>query len=185
MKDDEKIIITTSRLVQKNAVDILIKAAAELKNINSELKFKLLILGDGKLKKVLEKLTADLGLKENVLFLGFIPQEEIYVYLGIADIFVRPSRSEGLGNSFLEAMAVRVPIIGTNVGGIPDFLKDKETGLFCKVDDPRDLAEKIEMLLSNNVLREKIIKNAEKLVREKYDWNNISQEMKKIFLNLS
>lgn len=194
IKNDEKIIITTSRLVYKNGIDVLIKAIAELKKINFEFhptdghsdgkKIKLLILGDGELKNELESLTLKLNLKNEVLFLGFVSQDEIYDYLAISDVFCRPSRSEGLGNSFLEAMAAGVPVIGTNVGGISDFLKDKETGLFSKVNDARDLAEKIKLLLEDSELRGKITENGKKLVEENYDWDNISKKMKEIFLKL-
>jgi len=74
-----------------------------------------------------------------------------------------------------------VPIIGTPVGGIPDFLKDGETGLFCEVDNPKNLAEKIMLLLNNGELREKLIKNGLELVREKYDWNNIIKKFREIY----
>jgi len=97
---------------------------------------------------------------------------------------VRPSRSEGLGVSFLEAMAAGLPIIGTPVGGIPDFLKDGETGLFTKVDDPEDLAKKIELLFSDEALRQKLVRNGRKLVEEKYQWSKIARDMGKIFKEL-
>ena len=106
---------------------------------------------------------------------------EIPRYLKTADLFVRSSRSEGLGNAFIEAMAAGLPIIGTPVGGIPDFLKDGETGLFCEVDNPKNLAEKIMLLLNNGELREKLIKNGLELVREKYDWNNIIKKFREIY----
>ena len=64
------------------------------------------------------------------------------------------------------------------------FLKNGETGLFCEVDNPKDLAEKIKILFENNELRGHIIQNAKKLVEEKYDWNLISQKMKMIFEGL-
>jgi len=183
IEKNEKVIITTSRLVYKNGIDVLIKAIYELKNIAPLIKIKLLILGDGILKNELENLTLKLDLKNEVLFLGYILQDEIYDYLAISDVFCRPSRSEGLGNSFLEAMACATPIIGTNVGGIPDFLINNETGLFCEADNPRDLAEKIKTLLEHSELRDKIITNGKKLVDGNYDWDNIAERMKKIFVS--
>ena len=110
--------------------------------------------------------------------------EDVPRYLSEADIFVRPSRSEGLGTAFLEAMAAGLPIIATPVGGIPDFLKDRETGLFTKVDDPEDLAEKIEMLFNDEKLREKLIINGRKLVEEKYQWPKIVRDMERVFDSL-
>ena len=184
IKSDEKVIITTSRLVYKNAVDVIIEAVHILLVTGYWLRVNLLIVGGGPEEKNLKLKIKNLKLQNQVILLGNVAPDEVYKYLAISDIFVRPSRSEGLGNSFLEAMAMEVPVIGTAVGGIPDFLKNGETGLFCEVDNPKDLAEKIKILFENNELRGHIIQNAKKLVEEKYDWNLISQKMKMIFEGL-
>lgn len=174
---NEKVIITTSRLVEKNAVEDIIRAITFLPS-----NYKLLIAGGGELFYKLRKLTDSLQLTKRVLFLGNIKHSELPKYLHISDVFVRPSLSEGMGNSFIEAMASSVPVIATKVGGIPDFLKDGETGLFCGIHDPRGIAEKVELLIKDTLLREKIINNANKMVSEKYDWNFIAKNMKeKVF----
>jgi Glycosyltransferase len=111
-----------------------------------------------------------------------VSPKEIPSYLARADVFVRASRSEGLGSSFLEAMAAGVPVIGTPVGGIPDFLKEGETGLFSRSDDPQNLAEKIAELLANAPLRRRLVQNGKVLVRSRYSWEHIVQEMEKYFL---
>lgn len=179
-----KIIITTSRLVHKNGIDILIRAAAELKNMVPEINFKFQILGGGPNEKKLKNLAKELKVDDVVQFLGHIEPEKVCEYLAEADVFVRPSRSEGLGSSFLEAMGVGLSVIGTPVGGIPDFLKDNETGLFCKVDDSQDLAEKIKLLMMDEKLARRIAENGRQLVLEKYDWNFIAEKMKNIFNKL-
>ena len=179
---DGAIIITTSRLVHKNGIDILVRAVSNLKTQN--LNLKLWILGGGPDKDKLRKLAQELKVEDAVEFFGHIEPEKIPDYLGKADVFVRPSRSEGLGSSFLEAMAEGLPIIGTPVGGIPDFLNDGETGLFCKVDDPKDLAEKIKRLLSNDSLYKKLSQNGRALVLKNYDWNSIANKMNIIFIKL-
>lgn len=177
LKTEDKVLITASRLVKKNGLDILIKSIKDLE-------VKLIILGTGKQESKLKALTQELGLRDKVLFLGHIGHNQLPNYLKIADVFVRPSRSEGLGTAFLEAMAVGLPIIATRVGGIPDFLKDGETGLFCEVNNPRDLREKIELLLTNQQLRQKIISQGQKLISEQYDWQKIADKMQEIFKNL-
>ncbi len=174
------IIITTSRLVYKNGVDILIRSLPLLHTAS----YKLLILGDGPERQKLELLTKDLGIGDQVQFLGHIEPDQIPSYLLRSTVFARASRSEGLGNSFLEAMAIGLPIIGTNVGGIPDFLKDGETGLFAKVDDPGDLAEKLDRLSGDRNLREKLIANGKKLIAEKYTWDIVAAKMRNIFQKL-
>lgn len=179
IKENEKVIITVSRLVSKNAVNDLIDAVNTLKlqGIN----FKLLILGTGYLEKKLRLQVMSYKLQDDVLFLGLIPPAEVPKYLAVADVFVRPSISEGLGNVFLEAMAAGVPIIGTPVGGIPDFLTHEKTGLFCEPRNSESISEKIKILIKDKKLRDKLIKNAKQMVIENYNWDKISQEMKKIY----
>ena len=99
----------------------MIRAAAELKNMVSEVNFKVQIIGSGSDEKKLKDLAKELKVDDIIQFLGHIEPEKVYDYLAEADIFVRPSRSEGLGSSFLEAMGAGLPIIGTPVGGIVDF----------------------------------------------------------------
>lgn len=188
---EKKIIITTSRLVPKNGVDILIEAMALLKKDGSLGNIQCQILGSGPDEEKLKDLTGISGLSNEIVFLGHIDPEVVYVYLANADIFVRPSRSEGLGSSFLEAMGAGLPIIGTPVGGIPDFLKDpsevgedKATGLFTKVNDPKDLAGKIMMLINNENLAQKIAWNGKNLTLSEYSWDNVVGKMCLIFNNL-
>ncbi len=179
-KDKKKnTIITVSRLVEKNGIVDLITAMAMVKNQIPDT--KLMVIGSGPLKESLKLKVTSLKLENSVEFLGEIPNESLPEYLSRADIFVRPSLSEGLGTAFLEAMASGLPIIGTRVGGIPDFLKDGETGLFCNVGDPQDLAEKIKTLLTDKELRMRLIDSGRKLVAEKYDWNIIAGEFDKIY----
>ena len=176
-----KVIITTSRLVYKNGIDVLIKAAAELKTLIPDSLFVIQILGGGPEDKKMKELAKELKVNNVVQFIGHIEPENIYDYLAEADIFVRPSRSEGLGSSFLEAMGAGLPVIGTPVGGIVDFLKDGETGLFSRVGDAQDLAEKIKLLMTDEDLAKRISENGRRLVLEKYDWDDIAQKMKEIF----
>ncbi len=178
-RNGDKILITTSRLVHKNAIDIVIKA---LKYLATSIHF--LILGDGPLRSDLESLAKQLKLSERVHFAEQVPNTTIIQYLNISDIFVRPSRSEGFGTSFVEAMAAGVPVVATPVGGIPDFLKDGETGLFCTVDDPEDLARKVTQLLENEQLRKRLMSNASKVVREKYEWSRIVEKMRSVLTGM-
>lgn len=181
-KDNRFTIITTSRLVHKNGIDILIRAVAQLKTYN--LKLKTLIVGDGLDRAKLENLAKELGLEGSIEFTGHTDPDKIPAYLAQADIFVRPSRSEGLGSSFIEAMAAGLPIIGTPVGGIPDFLRDGETGIFAQPDDPEDLAEKIKLLLEKKGLREKLSKQGRELALRDYSWDSIAERMSSIFNKL-
>ena len=183
---DDIFVITTSRLAKKNAIDDVIRAFEFLpKNI------KFLILGIGPDEKKLKKLSKEKGMNERILFLGHVDYKLIPKYLKISDIFIRPSLSEGFGNSFVEAMVVGIPVIATPVGGIVDFLFDpdknpdkKSTGIFCKVNNPTSIADKINKLAKNSNLVKEITGNAKELVVKKYDWDIIAKDMEKIFKNL-
>ncbi|MBI5401169.1 MAG: glycosyltransferase family 4 protein [Candidatus Yonathbacteria bacterium] len=173
-------LITTSRMVTKNAVDEVIRA---LPLIPPNLKF--LILGIGPDENMLRKLAKEKGVEDRVQFLGQVLHEDMPKYLKVSDIFIRPSRSEGLGNSFLEAMAAGLPVIATPVGGIPDFLfdpdqdPDKEpTGLFASINDPASIARQVERLVADPALRNRLFMNGRTLVAEKYDWKLIAKNMK-------
>jgi glycosyltransferase involved in cell wall biosynthesis len=180
-KEGDVFLITTSRLVPKNGVADVIEALTYLPE-----NYKFLVLGVGPLEDELEAQVKKLGLENQVKFLGQIGYSEIPQYLQISDIFIRPSLSEGMGNSFIEAMAAGVPVVATAVGGITDFLHDRWTGVVCKVNDPKDVAEKVKLLATDAALREHIIRQAEKLVFEKYDWNLIAKDMKeRVFLRVS
>lgn len=179
-KSDDIFLVTTSRLVVKNAVGDVIDAMQYLpENV------KFLILGQGYQEKQLKEKAEKLHLKDRVHFLGYIPHKDMPQYLHISDIFIRPSLSEGFGNSYIEAMAARIPVIATPVGGIVDFLKDGETGLFCEVSNPKSIAQKVEKLIKDNESRDYIVKNAEEMVKERYEWNLIASDMKnEVFLKV-
>ena len=179
-QDGDVFLITTSRLVKKNAVDEVIKSLALLPH-----NFKFVILGTGPDEDVLRALVHELKLEDRVLFLGHVDHSEMPKYLKAADIFIRPSRSEGMGNSFVEAMAARLPVIATQEGGIADFLfdakrnPDKETtGWAVDVDSPEQIAEVAMDIVSDAEKKEKVLDTAYALVTEKYDWNIIAKDMK-------
>lgn len=178
-KEGDVFLVTSSRMVKKNAVDVIIKSLVYLPE-----NFKFIITGEGEEEGSLKRLSQELKVESRVSFLGLIPHQKLPLYLKACDVFVRPSRSEGFGNSFIEAMAVGIPVIGTSVGGIPDFLKNEVTGLFCDVDDPQSLAKVAKTLIKNDKLREKIIKNARKLVLEKYSWDILAKRMDNILSKL-
>ena len=166
-------LVTTSRLSYKNAVDDIIRSLSFLPKSIS-----LIVIGKGEEGPKLQKLANDLGVSSRVKFLGYVDYSEIPKYFSICDIFVRPSRSEGFGNSFIEAMAAGLPVIATPVGGIPDFLDDKVTGVYCSPDNPQSIANSVNLILSDKELRERIVGNAKDMVVAKYGWGHIAQKMK-------
>ena len=181
--NNQKTILTVSRLVEKNGVADLIKAFNILVTKSISPNTKLLIVGDGPLRPDLEKLTKELNLQDKVVFVGHVVPEKINAYYSQGNIFVRPSLSEGLGNVFLEAMINEVPVIATPVGGISDFLKSGETGWFCEPRNPESVAEKIKYVLDEKNKAEvtRVVANAKKMVIEKYTWEIVAIQMNNIF----
>jgi len=183
---DARILVTSSRLETKNGIGDVIEALAKMpENIC------FVVCGLGSLESELKVKVSVLKLEKRVKFLGLVEHDKLPLILKACDIFIRPSLSEGLGSSFLEAMAAGLPVIATPVGGIPDFLfdpvanPDKEpTGLFCRVRDPKSIAEKVQQLMDNQELRNRLIANGKKLVQEKYDWELIAKKMNNIFNKL-
>jgi len=178
--ETDTVLVTTSRLSLKNGVDDLIRSLTFLPET-----FKALIVGEGEDKEKLFQLVQEKNLKNRVLFLGRKEHKDLPAILQSAEIFVRPSLSEGLGNSFIEAMAAGLPIIGTPVGGIPDFLIDGETGVFCKVRDPESIAKAVRRIIEDTDFKEKIARNGEILVNSRYGWNDIAQQIDSILKMLS
>jgi len=182
-KDGEIWLIHTGRLVHKNALDMVIRA---LPLLPASVHF--FMLGDGPDKSALAQLADSLGVSARTHFHPYIPLEAIPNYLKACDIFIRPSRSEGMGNSFIEAMAAGLPVIATQEGGIADFLfdakrnPDKETtGWAVNTDSPEQIAGAVEDILAHpeHVLR--VQATAKKLVFEKYDWDLIARDMQWVF----
>ncbi len=171
-------IIHTGRLVAKNGICDLIQA---LTYLPSEVKLQL--LGGGEEEMMLKNLAKKLGVAARVEFLGHVPPERVAEYLHRADIFCRPSLSEGLGISFLEAMGAGLPTIGTAVGGIPDFLKHLETGWICEVKNPKSIADQVKFIIDpvNQAKVQEIVARARKLVEEKYNWDTVAREINVIF----
>lgn len=178
--EDDVILVTTGRLTLKNAVDDLIRALAFLPST-----MKILSIGDGEDKEKLEALVAELGLAGRVALVPKQDHAEMGKTMQAADVFVRASLSEGLGNSFLEAMAASLPIIGTPVGGIPDFLIDGKTGVFCQPRDPASIAAAVKRIQGDPDLRAKLIENGKKLVQETYGWDRIARLMDDLFHHVS
>jgi glycosyltransferase involved in cell wall biosynthesis len=173
------IIITASRLVRKNGIDILIRALINVPEA------RLLIAGSGPQEKELRNLAQKLKKERMIHWLGSVSHKKLAEFLAISHVFARPSRSEGLGSAFLEAMACGLAVVATNVGGIPDFLIHQKTGLFCKIEDPEDLAFQIRLLLYNRELRENIAGAGQKLVFQNYSWDKVAGSMRQIFLSLA
>ncbi|HSQ87682.1 glycosyltransferase family 4 protein [Romboutsia sp.] len=169
IKDDEILAIITRRMVWKNGVKYLAEATKYIKND----KLKLLFIGDGEqfqeVKNILEE-----NFQNRFILLGSKKHDEIVDYYSASDLSILPSLMEATSISGLEAMAASLPLVGTKVGGIPVLIKDGINGYLCEPKDPKDLAEKIDKLLEEDLV--KMGENSKKLVEEKFDWIQIAKK---------
>jgi phosphatidylinositol alpha-1,6-mannosyltransferase len=177
--EGKRVIVSVSRLVPKNGLRDLIRAMPAIARRYPNT--VLLLVGDGPERLQLEHSAEQLGIGERVCFAGAVSHEETARYLLLAEVFARPSISEGLGSAFLEAMACGVPVVGTPVGGIVDFLRDGETGLFCEPGDPDSLAESICRLLEKAELARHVSLQGQRQVERDYRWDSVAERMGELY----
>jgi glycosyltransferase involved in cell wall biosynthesis len=179
-------IVTTSRLVHKNGVDDVIRALAHLPE-----HIYFLIYGIGPDEEKLRSLATELKVEARARFMGQIGHAEMPLMLAACDIFTRPSRSEGMGNSFVEAMAAGLPVIATQEGGIADFLFDAKrnpekpsTGWAVDKDAPEQIAAAVGEILADPAEARRVTEQAREMVMEKYDWDIVARQIRGLFERL-
>lgn len=172
-------ILFVGRLEPMKGIDTLLRAFKRAVAALSP-SVHLRIVGQGSEEERLKRLAEELDIAHRVQFAGVVPYEQIASEYAAAEIFAGLSRSEALGNVFLEAEAAGCAVLGTNVGGIPDSIKDGETGLLVPPDNEEAAAMALRRLLSDTPLRAKLtkagIKNA-----ESYDWNDIAARYEQVY----
>ena len=178
-------LVTTSRLVHKNAVDVVIAALTLLPE-----HIRFVVCGTGPDEPQLKEMIATHKLTNRVLLRGHVDHAHMPRYLQACDIFVRPSRSEGMGNSFVEAMAAGLPVIATQEGGIADFLFDEiknpdhpTTGWAVSVDNPEHIAAAVNDILARPQQVAAVVIAAKQMVTENYDWDLVAQRMEREVFN--
>ncbi len=137
-------LLYVGRLSAEKNVELLIDACSILKN---EFEIRLTLAGTGESYAELRNRVSEKGLVENVEFAGFVSQNDVYDLLTRCDIFVLPSKTEVLPNSLLEAMAVGVPVIASDVGSVSELIRDGKEGLLFKSGNVNELTEKIRQLI--------------------------------------
>ncbi len=167
-------VVTTSTLIPRNGIDTLVRAFRMVKKEFPEATLE--IAGEGPMEDELRSLAG-----EGVKFLGTIAHKEVPDLLRSADLFVRPSRFEGFGVSFIEAMACGVPVITCPSGGIVDFVVDGETGVLVPPDKPDELANAMIGVLRDRGKLSNLKKNALKMVRERYSWDKVVDKIEESY----
>lgn len=169
-KEDVFTIGTVKALTDKYGIGDLIKAFASIYKGRSNV--RLLIVGDGPQKNEYELLAKNLGVAAAVTFAGRVPNDEVPKYINKMDVFCVPSTedSESFGVAAVESMACGVPVVVSNVGGLPEVVIENETGLIVSKENPEQLAQAITWLLENPDMRNKMSRNGIIHVKNNYNW---------------
>lgn len=157
-------------------IDLMIKAVSLLKNKN----WLLIIAGDGN-QAPYKKLSRDLGISDKVKFLGEIKYADIPKVLRKIDLFLMPSRWEAFGVAAVEAEASGLPVVGTKVGGIPEVVADKRTGILVPREDFKALAKALDNLIAKPSEITRMSLASPLFVKEHFDWKSNTKDMFKIY----
>jgi glycosyltransferase involved in cell wall biosynthesis len=172
----ENIVGYAGRLTRKKGIINLVKAASLLRP-RQDVKF--VIIGDGELKEeILHEIKVQ-RLYDRVEMIRWVPDEDFPLYLAKMKIFALPSYEEGVPITLLEAMACGTIVLATPVGGIPDVIKDGETGFILKNNEPENIAEGIIRILNHSHL-DIIAKKARNLIEKEYNFKAVSNEWGKL-----
>jgi len=190
-RPEDFIAMTVRRLYPKNGVQYAVRAVPQcLEDIPN---FRLIVVGDGPLRSELERLVKELDIEENVRFLGILPNKEIPSLMQAADVGVFPSLAEATSIAALEFMAVGTPVVASKVGGLPEIVRDGETGFLFDIgftasryDDPglppwatANLADAIARSSRSNLTA--MGEEAKSFVREQFSWDAYARQLDERF----
>lgn len=174
-KQDKKIIriMTAGRLTSQKGIDTLLFAFWRLKP-QLHRPVQIWIVGDGPRRQSLEQLTADLKLEDDVFFLGWRDRETLKNLYSSADLFALPSLDEGMSNVLLEAMAMGLPVVATEVSGVHELVKPGENGFLVPPQKPDIMAQHLMTLINEDSLRQNMSKKARHQAQY-FDWQAVAR----------
>ncbi|MED3625009.1 N-acetyl-alpha-D-glucosaminyl L-malate synthase BshA [Neobacillus thermocopriae] len=179
IKEEEKVIIHVSNFRAVKRVSDVVKSFA---NISAVMPAKLLLVGDGPEMTIVCKMTKQLGLEDQVMFLG--KQENLEELYSISDLMLLLSEKESFGLAVLEAMACGVPCIGTKIGGIPEVIEHGKTGYICELGDIEDISNKAIALLNDLNLHQQFSMNAQEAVASRFKTERIVEQYEELYFKL-
>ena len=178
----ERVILTVGNLVSRKGQDMVIRALPDLCRRVPDLVY--LIVGDGPYRGELEKLAVDLGVRDRVVFVGRVPDQELPELYSLCEVFVMVSRArleendvEGFGIVLLEANACGKPVVGGRSGGVPDALVEGITGLLVDPLKPAEITEALARLLTNQDLATSLGKHGRERVIQEFQWRQVGADL--------
>jgi glycosyltransferase involved in cell wall biosynthesis len=176
---DEPHILSVGRLIHIKGQALLIEAIAQLSARG--VAARLTLVGDGPTRAELERLTERLGVADRVTFTGAVGQDHIQSIYRSADVFCLPSMAEGLPVVFMEAMALRLPVVATRIMGVPELVEDGKTGLLVAPGRVDLLAGALERLIADPGLRSTLGRQGREKVLAEFDVDSSARRLRDIF----
>jgi glycosyltransferase involved in cell wall biosynthesis len=178
---NEKIVLYVGRLVYEKGIHILVNAAPKiLEKVNA----KFIIVGSGYMKEQLSNIVKSMNLEKKILFTGFVENDVLLELQKCADVSVVPSLFEPFGIVALEAMAAGSPVVVSDTGGLSEIVDHDSTGVKVYPNNPDSLSWGVTKILLDKNYSKHIRKNANRKIREKYDWKKIASQTKQIYLSV-
>ena len=171
----EKQIIFVGRLSKEKGIETIIEVSKKLSN-----DINLLIVGSGPESEKIKKLSET---RDNIHYLGYLTHENSIKLIRGSDILIQPSLHEGISTAILEAMARKIPVIATNVGGNKELILDNQNGFLINPESDDELIRKIIMILEDELLAKKFGEKSFELIKN-YDWSKIGQKYLKLYQSL-
>ncbi len=165
-------LLFVGRLVYQKGLDVLFESLSALQSLPWELS----LVGDGPQLKPLQELAASKGITERVYFHNWLQGEALLEQYRQANLFVFPSRHEGMPNAVLEAMASGLPVLATAIAGNEELVIPEQTGLLISPDDPAALQRALELLLTDPDCRERMGSAARQRVEDHYAWSWVAEQ---------
>jgi glycosyltransferase involved in cell wall biosynthesis len=181
VSSQDVVIIEVASLTANKGHHILLNACQQVYKKNPAI--KLIIVGDGPLQSTLQEEAKQLGMESAVIFTG--QRKDVYELLAMSDIFILPSMTrEGLSIAMIEAMAMGLPVIGSNVGGIPELIEDRVNGFLLPPGDTDKLTSAIDTLVTEQDLREGMGKQGRRIFEERFTLTRMIKQIEVLYDHL-
>lgn len=167
-----------SRLEKIKGMDLVVPAFAKVLKQHPDT--RLVVVGDGSLRSAMEQQAVELGCNDNITWAGRQPQKELSKWYSLMDVVLMPSRSEGFGLTAIEAMANGCVVVASNVGGLPEVVRDGVCGLLHHSEDTTDMANKISSLISDEITYNRLQAQSLRDV-EKYSFEHYAELMRNLY----
>ncbi len=177
--DESRVVVFAGRLIGLKGVPVLLRA---MTRVDPKVNWRLIIIGDGSAREEFLQLARELGIRDGVLFPGYVVNRELPRYYSFADLAVFPSiADEAFGMSICEAMACGKAVLSTRVGGIPELVADGESGILVEPGNWEELGERMNSLLSDRSLRSVLGTKALERTRDLFTWEKVADRLQGIY----